>query len=270
MNGREALKVAGVAAMHNVSLDSSVAFKIPLLSKSESLDLIHSCGELGKDPSSEHFTHRTKNIAYVLCINETWFQLRVNYFNQPHQYNDFSGGYKRYYQEMPSSFLNCKASIKVLNTLKSHFKIPDKEPILVQIQTSHIEADDGNLCLTGQGIHTDGHDMAMVLCLSRENIEGAYSSVYADLAGETTIIEPTIVDEGDAVFWKDNEVYHHVSPAKVLNPEAKGKRTVLIAHYPTTFTLTGKPNDNNTLTTNMVKENKRLRNTEANTDFRVM
>ena len=30
----------------------------------------------------------------------------------------------------------------------------------------------------------------------------------------------------------DNQVFHHVQPAQVVDPEQEGTRTVLIAHYP--------------------------------------
>ena len=245
------------------NLDSILATTLPFLCQSESLELLSSCGELGPDPSSEYFTKRVKNIAYVICIEGKWFQLRANYFVQPDRYNDFSGGYKRCYQEMPTEFLECEATQKVLSTFKTAYNLPDREPILVQVQTSYVSAEDAGRCLTGQGIHTDGADRAMILCLERKNIVGAENAIYADLNGERALIEPFILQAGDALLWHDNKVFHYVAPARLVGnsvcPGTVGERTVLIAHYPATHYLSGKVNPNNLLGTIQVERNRRLR-----------
>ena len=57
--------------------------------------------ELGEDPSSKFFIPRQKSIAFVMWINGEFFALQQNYFVQHAKYNDFSGGYKRFYKTMP-------------------------------------------------------------------------------------------------------------------------------------------------------------------------
>jgi len=240
---------------------NTLALTVPLLSEQEAAELRMACGELGIDPSSNYFTRRTKNIAYVLCINGAWFQLRADYFIQPHQYNDFSGGYKRQYREMPSTFLDCKATQTVLNAFKATYGIPDNEPILVQVQTSHVTTDDAEKCLTGQGIHSDGADRAILVCLERNNIQGAENAIYADLEGKRALINPFVLEEGHAMLWHDNQVFHDVQPAQVTDPTLESSRTVLIAHYPAAHYLNGTVNPNNTLGTNTVEHSKRLRDT---------
>ncbi len=244
---------------NSVTLENTLASTVPLLSQSEAHDLIASCGELGPDPSSKYFAERTKNIAYVICIDEQWYQIRLDYFTQPHQYNDFSGGYRRYYQEMPREFLECRATRKVLSAFKAAYSIPDKEPILVQVQKSHVTFANQDKCLTGQGIHSDGADRAMLACLARENIMGARNAIYADLAGDRALIDPFLLEEGHALMWHDNQVFHHVEPAQVIDPHRQGSRTVLIAHYPATHYMSGRTNPNNTLGTQLVDSSKRLR-----------
>lgn len=245
---------------HNRITNSSVAITMPMLDVTEASALLSSCGELGSDPSSKHFTKRTKNIAYVLCVDGEWFQLEAQCFIQPQQYNDFSGGYKRCYQKMPKQFLECEATKKVLNVFKSAYDIPDREPILVQVQKSHVNIETAGQCLTGQGIHSDGADRAMLVCLERNNIAGAESAIYADLNGKRSLIEPFVLKEGSAMLWHDNHVFHHVRPARVVDPDQASTRTVLIAHYPAVHYLKGTVNPNNTLQTNVVDKTKRLRN----------
>ncbi|MGK7912288.1 MAG: 2OG-Fe dioxygenase family protein [Synechococcus sp.] len=242
---------------------NTVAATLPLLNSTEVAELLLSCGELGPDPSSDHFTRRTKNVAYVLCLEGEWYQVRAHCFNQPQEYNDFSGGYKRCYREMPTQFLDSPATQKVLNAFKAAYDLPDNELILVQVQTSHVTTDNAGQCLTGQGIHTDGADRALLLCLERNNVEGAENAIYADLEGKRSLIDPFILEEGHAMVWQDNQVFHDVRPARVSDGESEGSRTVLIAHYPAIHYLTGAANPKNTLGTNSVEDNKRLRNVVA-------
>lgn len=239
--------------------ENALAETLPLLNHAEVSDLIASCGELGPDPSSDYFTARTKNIAYALCINGDWFQIRAHCFTQPEQYNDFSGGYKRCYREMPKEFLESEATKKALNAFKSAYNIPDNEPILIQVQRSHVTAENAGQCLTGQGIHSDGADRALLICLERDNITGAENAIYADLEGANSLIHPFVLKEGQALLWHDNQVFHDVQPAQVADATTQGSRTVLIAHYPAAQYLNGTVNPNNTLGTNRVQDSRRLR-----------
>ncbi|MEM8778303.1 MAG: 2OG-Fe dioxygenase family protein [Cyanobacteria bacterium P01_G01_bin.49] len=236
-----------------------LALTMPLLEETEASDLILSCGELGPDPSSDYFTTRTKNLAYVLCLNGAWFQIRADFFVQPQQYNDFSGGYKRCYREMPKEFLDCDATKKVLNAFKSTYNIPDNEPILVQVQKSHVTTENAGQCLTGQGIHSDGADRAILVCLERNNIKGAKNAIYGDLEGKQALINPFVLKEGHAMLWHDNQVFHDVQPAQGVDLERESSRTVLIAHYPAIHYLTGTINPNNSLGTKTVAKSRQLR-----------
>lgn len=253
------IKTPAILPGKNVCSPDALALTMPLLRSWETLELLSACGSLGPDPSSQHFTKRTKSIAYVMCIEGQWFQLRADFFSQPQQYNDFSGGYKRFYRELPTEFLRCRSTQKVLSAFQKTYQIPDKELILVQVQTSHISGHNVQQCLTGQGIHSDGADRAMLVCLQRDNVTDAENAIYHDLTGHRTVLDPFILEEGHGLLWKDNQVFHHVAPAQLANPEVDGSRTVLIAHYPAFHYLIGQPNPNNTLGTNQVDCRKRLR-----------
>lgn len=225
----------------------SPAFIVPLLSKVESDELIKVGGSLGEDPSSKLFVNRTKNIAFVICLSGRWFHVNYNNYNQSQEYNDFSGGYKRYYRQLPSSFIESEVTQSLLNCFQTLNSIPEGQLVLVQIQSSNITKGEEGKCLTGHGIHTDGADYGMLVCLHRENIIGARTSAYNDIHGTKPVIVPTVLEEGDAMFWKDNEVYHYVDPATLTTGTENGIRTVLVALYPAMYLVTGERNLNNTL-----------------------
>lgn len=218
-----------------------------VLSVDEALAVERAAGKLGGDESSVNFASRRKNIAFVIRVSGTWLSLRQDYFNQAEDYNDRTGGYRRYYRELPAEFVQQPEVIKLLDAFADKFSVPDGQMSLVQVQTSVIGTDDEGKCLTGQGIHSDGADVAMIAVLRRENVAGACSAVFADPAGENTLFGPQPLQGGEVVYWQDNAVYHYVEPARRFDRKKKGYRTVLIAHYPATHYISGKKNLNNTL-----------------------
>ena len=222
-----------------------------LLSYRERAALLKFEPDLGVDPSSEHFTKRTKSIAFMIKLDGQWFQLNQNFFNQNADYNDFSGGYKRFYDTLPPEFVREPATIKLMDAFQAKYNLPDGELILLQMQTSWVFPGDEDRCLTGQGIHTDGADRAMLVVLNRDNIEGGRNAIYKDVHGQNAVIKPFVLKEGDSLFWKDNQVFHHVEPAQVKDTSnvegPSGTRTVIIAHYPAMHYITGHQNWNNRL-----------------------
>lgn len=303
--------------------DSPLAYVQELLTDSERRQMLLACGELGEDPSSKYFCKRTKSIGYVVHLHDRWFQLTLDWFIQPSQYNDFSGGFKRQYKLLPTAFIECEATQKMLNHFKAAHKIPSGELVFCQVQTSHIpvtsstpkggatitrtqtfnvHANPPNLeekaselfadilarsntetiskgdtersvtpadslskhemSITGQGIHTDGCDVCALACLNRENINGAKNSIYHDLAGKETYLEPFVLQEGKVLHWKDNKIFHYVSPASLVNEEKEGMRTIVLMSYPIIFMVDGVPNPNNTLGRNVQAAGRQLRNNQ--------
>ena len=231
--------------------DQDAVLRKSLLSYRERAALLKFEPDLGVDPSSEHFTKRTKSIAFMIKLDGQWFQLNQNFFNQNADYNDFSGGYKRFYDTLPPEFVREPATIKLMDAFQAKYNLPDGELILLQMQTSWVFPGDEDRCLTGQGIHTDGADRAMLVVLNRDNIEGGRNAIYKDVHGQNAVIKPFVLKEGDSLFWKDNQVFHHVEPAQVKDTSnvegPSGTRTVIIAHYPAMHYITGHQNWNNRL-----------------------
>ena len=135
------------------------------------------CGEIGPDPTSEHFAERYKTLAFVYHQGGEWYQIDQDYVVQPAENNDFSGGYKRFYRQMPKSYLESPLVRKALDLKKDHFNIPENELIITQVMRCHFKPDDTtdgvSKCITGQGVHTDGSDAAMIMVLERNNVKGA-------------------------------------------------------------------------------------------------
>lgn len=247
INSRSAQKKAATEAPHPRAHQENSAVVLSLLNESDREALLQAAGKLGPDPTSKTFATRAKSIGFVICFHGKWFQISQDFFNQASDYNNASGGYRRYYRQLPLDFIESPVSQRLLNNFKSLYDIPDGQLVLLQVQTSQITEENEGKCLTGQGIHSDGADKAMLVILKRSNVVGARSSVYTDVNGLAPIVSPTALQEGEVLFWKDNEVYHYVEPAALSEKSKIGERTVLIAHYPAMHYITGRSNPNNTL-----------------------
>jgi len=209
---------------------------------------------LGPDKSSAHFMRRRKAIAFVFVLNGRVYSLQQNYFVQHEGYNDFSGGYRREFAKIDDKFLQNELRPVVLRFV-DYNKIADKEIMLIQVQTSEVDGADmeeftrqgSKLSITGQGIHTDGHEKAMLACVRRKNVAGAMNQYYDDLDGEHPLCEPRILEEGDVSFFQDNELYHYVSPAGPATKTDDMARTMLLMHYPAEESLIGASSTKNNL-----------------------
>lgn len=197
---------------------------------------------LGDDNSSKHFIPRKKAIAFVYVTNDEVFRLDQNYFIQNSGYNDFSGGFKRFYKLIPEDILKSEAKSVILQ-FKRYYNIPDGTIMLVQIQSSIIEPStylsSSRTSVTGQGIHTDGASQAILVCLERKNVSGAENSFFKDLNGTEQIGKGKVLKEGDAVLFRDNELYHYVSPALPKDTSKLMRRSIMLIHSPADMFLNG-------------------------------
>jgi hypothetical protein len=62
------------------------------------------------------------------------------------------------------------------------------------------------------------------MILERENVKGAANFFSYDLEGEqqTEEMKKTVYKEGDVLLWNDNEIYHDVTRAELLDPTKVG------------------------------------------------
>jgi hypothetical protein len=207
--------------------------------------------ELGLDPSSMHFAERRKAIRFLTVIDGRIQTYTQDYFVQNEGYNEFSGGYKRQYELIPQDVIAGSLASAIF-AFTRRFNIPEKTVLLAQIQTTVFRPVERYESVTGQGIHTDGADRACILCLHRgSNIEGSLNQYHLKLDGSMPLCEPTLLETGDISFFKDNEIFHYVTPGGCSNtgmPE-DCTRTVLIIHSPAEQYLSGRPNLGNSLST---------------------
>lgn len=137
---------------------------------------------------------------------------------------------KRNYDDVQMELVNEPSFQEYVQQFAKVHELGPNEPILtVNIQTriepfSTIQNADP---LTGQGIHRDGMAAVSVLCVSRENCSGAESVLYADRAGKRHLTTLTL-DPGQAVHFRDLEMFHDVTPIQAVDPSKPMHRSVLV------------------------------------------
>ena len=228
---------------------------------------------LSDDPSSKHFAKREKAIRFATIINGRVQTFTQNYFLQDLDYNDFSGGYRRYYGLINEELFEPGAAVsKVVLKFAKYYGIPEKTAILVQIQTNYFDYSKTRASVTGQGIHTDGADRALLVCLHRgEKLEGAENVFHASLDGSEPLSEEIPLKQREGIYFKDNSLYHTVTRARVNDKHCKkdeASRTMMIMHAPAEIYMQGLSNPNNNLGANeadvKLRDNTEdLRNREA-------
>ena len=117
----------------------------------------------------------------------------------------------------------------ILHFIQYH-ALPINTTILVQLQSSIIRSNSSKGDVTGQGIHTDGADDAMLVCVERDDVIGAENEFHAALDGIKPLTKPTILEAGDGVVFRDNEIFHYVSDA--ATNVSVTRRTLILMHSP--------------------------------------
>ncbi|CAL4200378.1 unnamed protein product [Meganyctiphanes norvegica] len=203
-------------------------------------EFVHNVG-LSPDPSSLYFLERNKNIRFIKVVDGGFEIMNKNYFKQSDKYNDFSGGYDRHYDLIPEHVV-LGPMFNLLTFFIEHLSIPVNTIILAHLQSSSIRANIDGGDVTGQGIHTDGSDDVMMICVKRDNVLGAENQYHASLDGSQLLGSSTL-EAGDGVVVKDNEIFHYVTKATTNEPIAH--RIMIVIHSP--FDGNGDQNPNNKL-----------------------
>ena len=124
----------------NVSHIESISLINNAISKNERNAIIKFIdnGGLGEDPSSKHFIRREKCIRFIVTFEDNVLALSQDYFIQESAYNEFSGGYKRYYKLCPESVLQGPL-LNIIKLFIKHNNLPTKSMLLIQLQSSYVK-----------------------------------------------------------------------------------------------------------------------------------
>lgn len=214
----------------NVKSDDYFSYCPNFISSDECREIMDSVGELSTKNNGEvelqNDVPRSKKIAYVINFKQengenTYDILSQSHLKQNVTYNDFNGGYNRYYERIPESYLETSGMKKILDKHYATFKLPNKTVTLCSIQKSVFTNAVIDKQITGQGLHTDGNKYASIINVELENmIQTPVNEFWSILerTEEHGITKDTVtlhkrvnMKVGDFISFRDDQMYHSIN-----------------------------------------------------------
>lgn len=131
----------------------------------------------------------------------------------------------RYYPGLDSAFAERNDVKSFVKAWAKLWGIGPREPILMQI--TGMRGDKPLDPLQGQGIHADGCKHLSILVISRENVSGANSLLFADKAGTQPLTEQ-VLSPGEVLHIRDDQLFHGADGMTQADPERPYQRFIVI------------------------------------------
>jgi histidine decarboxylase len=150
---------------------------------------------------------------------------------QPTAFNPVHGDLVRQYAAIPTQLIESAPFRALLAAFAAQFDAPRDDVILAQLQRiTCCDAALGHPAI--EGYHQDGNRYAAIVCVARENIAGATTRLAHDKhGGASSICYERVLQPGDALFFRDDQVFHYTTPISV-NGGRHGFRDVIILSGP--------------------------------------
>tara|TARA_B110000858_G_scaffold57183_2_gene66667 strand:- start:4447 stop:6315 length:1869 start_codon:yes stop_codon:yes gene_type:complete len=189
------------------------------------LELQNSFNILDKDLYYKTDRYRGFSMINVININNIK-NIGDAKFYQSSDLNNHNGGILRNYKNVKDNVLDnlyFKYYIELfINKIKDEYKYTPKYLNVHQIR---VNIDNNNNTVVPEGIHRDGFNMIMIICISRENIKGGTNEIYKDT---NSILNRTELNPSDAIIINDNKVLHNVTQINQLDINKKSWRDVFV------------------------------------------
>ena len=172
--------------------------------------------------------YRKRRYSKINYHHRHWRLLTPTSFTQSSEYNPYLGDVERKYDPLQGEVIEAKEFIAILDIFKEltlNFTNKPTDPFDVGVHFIRIEcgADVEGLPVP-EGIHRDGFKSVMILCVSRNNIQGGVSQIYKSKA-EMPILE-YVLEESEFIFLNDKILYHNATPIETEG--GKGYRDAIV------------------------------------------
>jgi hypothetical protein len=192
---------------------------------SEYIELQNTFNILDKDLYYKTDRYRGYSMINVININKI-NNIGDAKFYQSSDLNNHNGGILRNYKNIDDVVLDnpyFKYYIELfIDKIRYEYKYTPKYLNVHQIR---VIIDNNNNTVVPEGIHRDGFNMIMIVCISRENIKGGINEVYKD---SNNILNSTQLNPSDAIIINDNKVLHNVTEINKLDINKKAWRDVFV------------------------------------------
>jgi len=172
--------------------------------------------------------YRSRRLSRFTMAEDNLIKLPHGYLFQGKEYNPLLGDLKREFDELDDALVELAAFKKLVLAFSESCKLhPEAEIGVHQIRTSCSPDMQGNPA--PEGIHQDGTDYIGIFSVSRANIQGGETHLYA--AKKEKPIFNKVLQPGELLVVNDHEFFHFTTPIK---PEdsSLGTRDVFVLTSP--------------------------------------
>ncbi|WP_338804390.1 2OG-Fe dioxygenase family protein [Xenorhabdus griffiniae] len=155
--------------------------------------------------------------------------------HQPHfqtkHYNNLNGDIERHYEPIKDEIIKSKIMKSIFHLSHDLFtELSPKGNWHIETHQFRIEVTDNQIGKpTPEGIHRDGVDYVLMLCINRINCIGGESTIYDK--NKNKLISFTMKNAFEMVMLNDKELFHGVSPIFRIDKEKKAVRDMLVITF---------------------------------------
>ncbi|AFY36875.1 Protein of unknown function DUF2257 [[Leptolyngbya] sp. PCC 7376] len=175
--------------------------------------------------------YRCRRFSRVQVLGDRLYPLAPNYFSQGQDGNSLLGGAVREYAELEPELFTLPDFQKLVLEFFDFARLcsGSSEVGIHQIRTVATSGQPAQPC--PEGIHQDGGETMGIFCLSRQNVDGAKTSLYT--SPESKPIITKILNPGEFLVISDRRYFHYTSPFFVDDAErGTGIRDVFVFTSP--------------------------------------
>ena len=189
------------------------------------LELQNSFNILDKDEYYKSDRYRAYSMISVMNINNI-INIGDAKFYQSSDLNNHNGGILRNYKNVENNVLkNLYFKHYIELFIDKIIDVYNDRPKYLNVHQIRVNIDDNNNTVVPEGIHRDGFNMIMIICINRENIKGGINEIYKD---KNTILTSIELDVGSCVIINDSNVLHNVTNINKLDVNKKSWRDVFV------------------------------------------
>ena len=205
-----------------------------LLPRDEFAELQALTADLPPDP---YLPNRFKRIGFAHYSSSgelVWDTTERGHFlvgNAAYKYVQGGDAGSRHYAIFSRELRESRAMARLVGKFRElSGQIPADSPILVQAQRTEYVDKRVPLDITYEGVHSGGGKYAMFFTYLRRKTKGAENSLHENEAFESVFWGPEAIEENSYVFFRDEDMYHHVTPP--VFEDDSGARGIYVLHWP--------------------------------------
>lgn len=220
--------ISSFAMHHKAHQQMPLASPAPLLQITQvtRAKLDHIRASFDRLPHTPHADgqYRLRRYSVLYWYPEKLIESKNHDFIQSKDYNKFQGDVKRHFQGLEKQVIHSEALKEACDIFiqANHFALGQA----LEIHQMRIVTFAEQTPVAPEGIHQDGFDSVALFGVSRRNIYGGTTQVFADKSLPAMLSK--VLEDGDLVILSDHQLWHYASPIVRQDASRDGYMDVMV------------------------------------------